>query len=171
MPKKEIPIFKPGPFGKFFYYLSESLNFLFLIIIIPALSINLIMYVWAMINERSVPIRLFTYENGVWSWMYQLQNLIGILFLWLFVYMIKQNVTDLISSKETALIKIWHKGIDYTGHTPGIKTYYIKGEKESFAITEKAYNKLNVGDTVKIKYTKTQRNVRMITLLKSSVYT
>jgi len=164
--KKESSIFKPGPAGKFFYWLAEILNFLCLIIFNVCLIILSIMYFWAMIDESSVPIKLFTSTNGLWSFFYQFQSIAGLLFLWLFLFMLKKNAIDLFSAKERIIITIDNKGINRTGHRAGVLTYYITGGINSFAITQKAYEKLNVGQTVEIAYTKAQRNVRMITLLK-----
>jgi hypothetical protein len=165
MSKKEIPVFKPGTISKFFYYLSEFFGIFFSILFVIATGIWVVMYIWALIHSGSVPIKLFG-SDGVWSWSYQLQSICCFLFFWLFSYQLKKALMDIFSKKETITIKIDYKKINHTGHTIGMKTFVIGEKNNYFEVTEKAYDKLNIGNKVIIQYTKGQRNVRMITLLR-----
>lgn len=139
---KEIPIFNPGAFGKFRYYFFEILNTLFLIVATIALWVQSILYVWTMVDFASAPAEITKQYDSPWSFWYQFQNIAGLLFLCLFVFMLKQNLTDLFWKTLTAEMKIDKKGISSTGNKIGSRTCYIAGGAESFAVTQKVYDAL-----------------------------
>jgi hypothetical protein len=163
---KEIPVFKPGSTANFFYYFFEALNTVFMIIFTVALSFITVIYFWSMISAATVPFIVFGKTDDIWTVGYHIQNIACLPFLALFVFILKKNLVDLFTRKKNMILKIDKKGINYTGHTVGSKDYYIGGNNEYFSVTEKVFNTLHEGDTVQIRYTGEQRNVRMIILFR-----
>lgn len=163
---KEIPIFKPGAFGKFSYYFFEILNTIFLVLFTMGFSVLVILYFWSLFDFSVAAVGVASRDDGPWTFWYQFQNVATILFLWLFIFMLKQNLKDLFSPAASIEIKIDKKGIDGSGNLIGSRTCYIAGGDEAFTVTQKVYDALQEGDLVRVKYTKAQRNVRTITLLK-----
>jgi hypothetical protein len=166
---KEIPIFKPGAFANFRYYFVEILNTLFLMVFTMALSILAVLYFLTMFDVDAAPAEISSQYGGPWTFWYQFQNIATLLFLILFVFMLKQNLVDLFSKTLTTEMKIDKKGISRTGNKVGSRTCYIAGGSESFSVTQKVFDALQEGDVIKVRYTKAQHNVRTITLLRRKV--
>jgi hypothetical protein len=163
---KEIPVFKPGSIGNFFYYFSEILNTIFMTVFTVAMCFITVIYFWSMISAQTVPFLVFGKTEDIWTPGYHIQNIACLPFFALFIFILKKNLTDLFTKKKILVLKIDKKGINYTGHTVGSKDYYIGGNNEYFSVTKKAFDKLNEGDTVQIRYTGEQKNVRGITVLR-----
>ncbi len=72
---------------------------------------------------------------------------------------------DFFSAKETITFRISKKSEEHISGTHGGYTgYFIYDGKEAFEVGKRTFDKLNVGNNVKLLYTKVQRNVRMIAL-------